>query len=308
MLPHLIYTLPKHQDVAEAAAKNTLGQQSLWAHGISGDNPIVTVRVFGVDQLDIVSSIIASHELWRIKGIKVDVVLIAEETENYIRPLVSSMREMLAGTHARELQGANGGIFILSSANLAPEEKTLLYAVSKLVLRSDLGRISNQIQMKNSYKLPALKEFSNKIYENDRTLTRGELDYFNGYGGFDGYEYVIYQKEDTVTPLPWINVISNQRFGFITSESGSGYAWSENSRENKLTPWSNDAISDPVHEVVYLRDESGGKVWTPTPMPLRSPLPYLIRHGLGYTTYSNINNGIKSDMTVFVPMKERQDY
>lgn len=301
ILPHLTYILPKHRETEEAISKNTLGQQNLWPYGISGDNPIVTVQVFGVDQLDIVSSVIAAHELWRFKGVMVDVVLLGEDTDSYTQPLIASLRELLAGTHARELQGVSGGIFILSSGILSPEEKTLLYAVSRIVIRSDLGSIGNQIETKNEVKLPPLKEFTNEVHESDQVVTVGELDYYNGYGGFSNDEYIIYHKEDMVTPLPWINVISNHRFGFIISESGGGYVWSVNSRENKLTPWSNDSVADSLHEVIYFRDESGGKVWTPTPMPLKSNKPYAIKHGLGYTSFSHIDNGIQSDMTVFVP-------
>ena len=67
----------------------------------------------------------------------------------------------------------------------------------------------------------------------------------------------------------------------------AGYTWSVNSRENRLTPWSNDAVSDPPGEAIYLRDEETGTVWTPTPLPIREAPPYVIRHGQGYTIFEH---------------------
>ena len=77
-----------------------------------------------------------------------------------------------------------------------------------------------------------------------------------------GREYVTILGR-TMDPAPWSNVVGNAAdFGFQVSETGGGYTWSVNSRENRLTPWSNDAVSDPPGEVVYLRDEDSGTVWS----------------------------------------------
>src|SRR5207245_8318464 len=86
---------------------------------------------------------------------------------------------------------------------------------------------------------------------------RPDLEFFNGLGGFaaDGREYVTVLSEGQWTPAPWVNVVANPSFGFQVSESGGGYTWSVNSRENQLTPWSNDPVCDPPGETLYVRDE-----------------------------------------------------
>src|SRR5208282_4823849 len=100
-----------------------------------------------------------------------------------------------------------------------------------------------------------------------------ELEFFNGLGGFgaDGREYVTLVGPGHGTPAPWINVIANRQFGFQVAVEGGGYTWSLNSRENKLTPWSNDPVTDRPGEVIYLRDEQTGELWCPTAAPIHDP-------------------------------------
>jgi cyclic beta-1,2-glucan synthetase len=107
------------------------------------------------------------------------------------------------------------------------------------------------------------------------------------------------------TPMPWINVIAGEKeFGFQVSESGAGYTWAINSGENRLTPWSNDAVSDPPGEIIYLRDEESGATWTPTPLPIRETSPYLIRHGQGYTVFEHASHGISGELLLFAPIDD----
>ena len=149
---------------------------------------------------------------------------------------------------------------------------------------------------------------SAKIRQNRTRKDRSplpELSYFNGLGGFaqDGREYVTFLDENQWTPAPWLNVIANSHdFGFQVSETGSGFTWAVNSRENRLTPWSNDPVSDPPGEVIYLSDEETGTIWTPTPLPIRETEPYTIKHGQGYTIFEHLSHGIAQELLLFVPM------
>ncbi len=69
----------------------------------------------------------------------------------------------------------------------------------------------------------------------------------NGLGGFtdDGRTYAIVLEGAEETPMPWVNVIANPHFGTVVTASGAAHTWSGNSRENRLTPFANDPISDP---------------------------------------------------------------
>jgi cyclic beta-1,2-glucan synthetase len=132
-----------------------------------------------------------------------------------------------------------------------------------------------------------------------------DLTFFNGLGGFHqgGREYVTLLGAEQWTPAPWSNVIGNSvDFGFQITETGAGCTWSLNSRENRITPWSNDAVSDPPGEVVYLRDEDTGTVWSATPLPIREREPYVIRHGQGYSVFEHTSHGISQELLVFAPL------
>src|SRR5262249_38707078 len=136
---------------------------------------------------------------------------------------------------------------------------------------------------------------------------REALLFWNGFGGFthDGREYVIVvaprSGSAALPPAPWTNVLANSGFGCLATEAGLGYSWAGNSQMNRLTPWSNDPVSDPPGEVLYLRDEDTGEVWTPTPLPLGPQTTVTVRHGQGYTRYSSTSHGLNQDLLVFVP-------
>ncbi|HEX5580147.1 MAG TPA: hypothetical protein VFX39_01130, partial [Gemmatimonadaceae bacterium] len=131
--------------------------------------------------------------------------------------------------------------------------------------------------------------------------------FFNGHGGFspDGSEYVIRvgrgARDGALPPLPWANVVANEELGFITSERGAGCTWSVNSRENRLTPWFNDPVSDPSGEALYLRDDDSGLFWSPVPGPVPGDGDYEVRHGFGYTTWRHDGMGIEQEVVQFVP-------
>ncbi len=134
-----------------------------------------------------------------------------------------------------------------------------------------------------------------------------DLQFFNGYGGFsaDGKEYVIRPRSTpdgmVLPPQPWVNVIANPRIGFIASERGAGFTWSENSRLNRLTPWSNDPVMDPNGEALYVRDVATGDVWSPMPGPIPGDGRYEVRHGFGYTSYTHATETLSEETTAFVP-------
>ena len=154
-------------------------------------------------------------------------------------------------------------------------------------------------------KVPLLKVLKHEVMAKAHKFNMKPLEYFNGLGGFDleSENYTILLKDSSNTPAPWINVISNGNFGFHVSESGSAYTWNSNSRENKITTWSNDWVSDECSEAIYLRDDSACNVWSITPKPIRDGGEYLIEHGFGYSNFKHEVFGIMGEVTMFVPMK-----
>ena len=144
----------------------------------------------------------------------------------------------------------------------------------------------------------------------DPLSSREKLQFDNGYGGFspDGREYVVRVGPATlaapgdavVPPMPWSNVVANPSFGFLVSESGAGCTWSGNSRQNKLTPWSNDPVSDPHGEALYLRDHDSGRFWSPQPGPAPSGAWCEVRHGMGWTSWTQRSEAVEQEVTTFL--------
>ncbi|MDY9921016.1 MAG: hypothetical protein U2P59_04265 [Synergistota bacterium] len=131
-------------------------------------------------------------------------------------------------------------------------------------------------------------------------------EFFNGFGGFvaDGKEYQIILNDEIRPPAPWINVIANKDFGFQISETGAGMTWAVNSRENKITAWSNDPVSDKAGEAIYIKDEITGKVITPVSLGKKGGGIYRVRHGFGYSVFDHDEDNIKQELTVFAPLEE----
>jgi cyclic beta-1,2-glucan synthetase len=297
LLPHLFYILPYRRKLATYIEKNTKGQQSLWSMGISGDNPIVTLRVYSTDELDILKDLISIHELWQIKGLVVDLVIVSEDESSYNQPLINAIRDLASISHLRDRIGGRGGIYVVDKSLIDEDTKNLLFAVSKIVLDSNNGSIEEQMETEEAENTIPYISFSKKYYDNI-DIPLGEIAFFNGYGGFTETEYKMKLGENTTTPMPWCNVIANRDFGFLVTESGGGFSWYHNSRENKLTPWVNDAVLDTAHDKIYIRDDHSGDLWD-----FQSG-EYVVSHGMGYSKFETGQSGLISTLEVFVPTNE----
>jgi len=299
---HLVFLSPTRRKYQEMLAKNTLGQQALWAQGISGDNPIVLVCVEDTDDVSIVEEAILAHEYWRFKGLMVDLVILHRGQGGYLEPVRELVRDMVQFIRIADILDKPGGIYIRSANQLTEAERYLFHGAARLILRP--GSLAEQLEAA-PLNLPEKQEFFGQDQHSPPGAPQEELLYYNGFGGFtpDGREYVI-QLHQRMTPAPWSNILANPNFGCIVTERGGGYVFAENARENKLTPWSNDPVADPPGEVIYLRDEDSGKVWTVCAGPIWGEEQYTVRHGRGYTKFSHHSHGLGQELTVFVP---RQD-
>ena len=306
MVSQILYTRPPEEWKKKVLQENRKGQTALWAYGISGDLPIVVLRVRTMEQMETVKQMLTAHEYFKLKGILVDLVLLNDFGNSYEQPVQERLQEIVAVSHARELVDKPGGVYIRQSTNMPESDFNLILAAARLVLDAERGSIADQLKLEyQPYKAQLLEVKGIDYHINDQqgVLPPSELIYQNSLGGFsqDGKEYIIYLKKGESTPLPWSNIIANQEFGFLVTESGSGYTWCQNSRENKLTPWSNDPVQDSAGEAIYIRDDYTGEFWTTTALPVRTDSSYLIRHGQGYSIFENSYYGIKSRQIMYVP-------
>ncbi len=285
--------------------KNTLGQSSLWKYGISGDLPIMTFRINNDEQVNTLKDVVSAYEYMRKNGIMLDFVILNEEKEDYFQPLNQRIGDIINNSKIYYPHSKNARIFLLKARHMSEEEINLLISVSRIVLsernRLMSRRIRKQLMDEAAWYTGKFSSNSARVYENI-PLSREELLFFNGMGGFtfDGKEYVILLNEGQQTPVPWTNVIANENFGFMVTNSGGGYTWAINSRENKVTKWSNDPVMDIPSEIIYIRDDDTGEFFSPTPAPIRGNQPYRIRHGLGYSAFEHNSNGLKQHMTLYV--------
>ncbi|HET9158872.1 MAG TPA: carbohydrate-binding protein, partial [Myxococcaceae bacterium] len=307
----ILYSDPTLRAPVETLVRNARGPSALWRHGISGDLPIVLVRIDQVDDQGIVRQLLRAHSYWRLKGLAVDLVIIDESAASY-SPELGDALDSLVRAGARSSAGAveypAGEVFVLRGDQLSDEERDAISAAARVVLLSRHGTLAEQV-LRLLRGAPAARPPEARIARPPDTNApppRLPLEFFNGLGGFseDGSEYVTVLGERQWTPAPWINVLANASFGCLASESGSGYTWAVNSRENQLTQWSNDPVADPPGEALFVRDEDTGEVWCPTPLPIRNEGSYLIRHGQGYSRFTHEHHGISTDLLVFVPRED----
>ena len=289
-------------------ARNQRGQRFLWSLGISGDLPIVLIYSTHLDRLELVRQLIQAHAYWRLKGLTVDLVILNEDESVYRQNLHDQILNLITAANAALLLDKPGGIFLRRRDQVAPEDRLLLEANARIFLQDEQGALAEQLERRGRILPlpPSLRARARRSAEPAPVLAERELLFFNGLGGFttDGREYVITLQPGAVTPAPWINVLANPNFGALVSESGGGYTWSENCHEFRLTPWNNDATTDVSGEAFYLRDDQTGAFWSPTPLPARGPAPYVVRHGFGYSIFEHTEEGIESEMTVFVHVSE----
>lgn len=278
----------------------------LWSQGLSGDHPILLLRVRQLDDGDLVRQVLVAHEYWRMKGLPVDVVILNEQEVDYANLLHHHLRQLIQSCHAQMKENRPGGVFLKQASLLKREELDALFSSARLVLMGPGGLKACQprIKMARGTKPQQLQPARPAVaydYKIDTVALVNQLRFFNGYGGFtpDGKEYVIILEEGQSTPAPWINVIANEQFGFLATETGGGYTWAKNSRENRLTPWTNDPVI-PLHgEAIFLRDQETGQIWSPTAAPIRGENPYVTRHGFGYTRYEYGDQGLHQTVDLY---------
>jgi cyclic beta-1,2-glucan synthetase len=282
---------------------------ALWAHGISGDLPVVLLRIDHVEDIDIARQLLRAHEYWRMKQLPVDLVILNERTTSYLQDLQTALETQLRMSQSHPQLGADhtrGSVFLLRTDLISEETQARLSSVARVVLLAQRGSLADQLDRVGAPAAPAMWRPMRSPYLEAKALApvSQNLEFFNGLGGFsaDGREYVTLLGPGQTTPAPWINVIANPEFGFQVAAEGGGFTWALNSRENQITPWSNDPVTDRAGEVLYLRDEESGELWGPTAAPLRDQgAYYAARHGQGYSRFEHTSHGIELDLSVYVP-------
>lgn len=283
--------------------KNQKGQSGLWPYSISGDLPIVLLKIEEQTDIELVKQLIQAHTFWRLKGLAVDLVVWNDSHDGYRQILHND----ISGLIAPQVADKPGGIFVRGSEQISSDDRILFQTVARIIITTDGGTLADHINRKPFARtlIPALLPAPLHTNAPSSVGLPADLLFYNGTGGFspDGREYLMQITRDKMTPAPWVNVIANPNFGTVISECGQSYTWSENAHEMRLTPWENDPVSDAGGEAFYLRDEDTGQYWSATPLPCGDDSIYVTRHGFGYSVFEHEESGIRSEMWVYVDIE-----
>ncbi len=296
---YLLYPHWSLRGRAELIAQNRLGQSALWRHGISGDLPILLARISEPEHLGFARDLALAQRFWRQRGFKTDLVLINDYPGSYYDAVQDQLINVMRDIHrASDFPG----VYVLRGSQLPIEELALLHSVAACALDGEDGTVAQQLDTAQLRAQMRSAELAERQLAASVDLVRSQspampgapdvsnLEFFNNYGGFadDGREYRIHVDPARIPPAPWSHVVANPRIGFLATESGGGYTWFENSRENKLSPWSNDPISDPSSELLYIRDDVSGECCLPMtfcPTASHANGPLETTYSAGQVTY-----------------------
>ena len=303
LLSALVFADPAFRPPSEVLVEARPSQSRLWGRGISGDDPILLVRVHDA-QAALLHEVLVAHRYLRLCGIRIDVVLVDEQATGYAAEGSGTLRSVIAQHELDEWINRRGGIVVLASDQISEDEGRDLEASARAVLDTRDGSLAARFARPAEVRRDAPR-LEPTLVEDDgaRPVAAPTLAFDHGLGGFteDGREYVIRVRPGAPTPAPWGNVLANSTFGCLVSESSLGSTWSLNAGENRLTPWRNDPVFDTPSEVLYLRDEETAAIWSPTPRPAGQHGEVLVRHGAGYTRYQRECHGLEQALSVFVP-------
>jgi len=287
-------------------ARNRLGQAGLWRFAVSGDLPIVLIRIGDINRIDLVKQMLQAHAYWRLKGLAADLLIVNEDFSGYRAVLHDRIMGLINAGPEAHIIDHPGGVFVRRAEELSEEDRVLFQTAARVVFTDTAETLVEQVKRwRSPERVPdRFKPVRQPDAEPVYPLAARERIFSNGPGGFtpDGHEYVITLEPGQSTPAPWVNVIASPHIGTVVSESGSAYTWVENAHEFRLTTWHNDPICDSSGEALYVRDEESGTFWSPTPLPARGRSGYVCRHGFGYSEFEHYEAGIASELSTYVAM------
>ena len=208
-------------------------REALWAMGLSGDRPILSLQVSGPNQVEAVRTALRACGFYRAMGHSIDLALVDEGPAGYDRPIRAMLQAQMDACAlwepARILE------------NLSAEEKEILRRASAIALEAGedlsaqisalLSRIAEEPEpvpfAPGLSALPPEKRFMD-----------------NGFGGFVEGGYSIDVGPGRLTPAPWCHLLASDGAGILLTERGGGFIWHDNSRSGRLTPWRGDALNE----------------------------------------------------------------
>jgi cyclic beta-1,2-glucan synthetase len=287
--------------------------KDLWQYGISGDLPILLVKIKDVNDSYVIKEILKAFEYFKVKNIEIDLVILNEEENVYERYVKEMIETQILNRHLMYLLNQKAGIYILNSNEI--KNIDLLEFRANFIIDAHKGNLKTILHdLEEDYldtiKVPKYEENMPvaipNIEKKNNLINMEQLKYYNEYGGFtdDGKEYVIKITKDIKPEVAWSNVLTNPNFGSVVTTNNSGYTWYKNSRLNRITQWSNNALLDTPSEIIYIKDKKYNEAWTLCPNLNQDDEDYYITYGFGYSKFKNMRLGLLQEQETFVPIND----
>ncbi len=317
MLSYLVFDNPmKAQRLENKKKSNSYHQSDLWKYGISGDLPIVLLKVRNVNDSYVIKEVLKAYEFFRMKNVNTELIIVDEEKHSYENYVKEEIESSILNQQIGYLKNQRGGIFTLSKSEIAKKDMELMEFLAEILIDSDKGGLRNNIKEAEENYLEQRKEIGEEVIspileeevkeDIDLLANQDELKYCNEYGAFsaDGKEYYIRVNQENRLPTVWSHILTNKKFGTIVTENMGGYTWYKNCRLNRISSWENKPSQDIPSEVIFLKDEKTKKAWSLGLNPLPDEKNYHVVYGFGYAKYIHKSNGIEQELEVFVPKED----
>ena len=313
MLTYLLFSNPLRTKQMQKLENKKYPQSDLWQYGISGDIPILMVKIQQANDSQIIEQILKAYEFFRLKNVPIDLVILNEESNSYEKYTKEAILHQILNANLAYLQNIPGGIFVIEKEE---NKADVIEFFASLVLDCKDGPIDRQLKDQEEEYLENLKEIGEKvattltIFPEEKSITpsleKENLQYENEYGGFskEGKEYRIVQNKENRLPTVWSNIMANSEFGTLVTDSMGGFTWSKNSRLNRVSSWSNNQVLDIPSEVIYLQEDESLKTWSLGLNPMPDKKNYFVNYGFGYSIYEHTSEEIEQKATIFVPKEE----
>lgn len=275
VLPHILFSKGQSKETLIARTENQKSKRTIWEFGISGDNPIIFTQVDTQDDVSRVATYVRITRKLRKSGITIDLVIAYKENGEYTAPILSSIRQMLKKEGVHE----NVGVFPIDLSKFEQQSIITLMAIATYIAPQ-----SERIALPPSRYAPFRAELTSPI----EVKSENSLPVKHGY--FTHGIFTVTDKPE----LPWCVVLANSSFGTLVSDKSLGFSWALNSRENKLTPWSNDTMTDNMGEKIYLK--INGIIYD-------LAVGATVRFSKKIVQFLGTVQGINYDITVWVPQK-----
>lgn len=295
--------------------KRVYSQSNLWKYGISGDLPIILLKIEDLNDMYVVRDALKAHEYFRNKNIKVDLVILNNEENSYDQYVNYEIENAILNNQVEYLKNISGGIFIININQIDKEDIELLEFKSNITINAKDGDIKTAIDDLEEEYLKTIRDIGLDVkpeyivqedINTNQNVDMNSLKYYNEYGGFseDGLEYTIKLDKENKIPTVWSMILANQNFGTVVTQNLGGFTWHKNSRLNRLSAWNNNPTMDLPSEIVYLKDYKTGKKWSLSDNINNEANEGYITYGMGYVKFKSIQNNISQELDIFVPRKD----